>query len=163
MKEPWRKQAKPKPKKDSKKRKEKLKKKGIGTFELDKPLEKNQIDMKWNFGDSPERGHTKRVEWSSDDEEKERNRRIGKTGDMADLIYDFHHQDKDIREVDIKTIERKVHMQKSRKHRGREFRDKINSKFGFKSSVVNSESESDSSDSEDEVRPKKTRISKFTF
>ena len=32
----------------------------------------------------------------------------GKTGDMADLIYDFHHQDKDIREVDIKTIERNV-------------------------------------------------------
>ena len=54
-------------------------------------------------------------------------------------------------------------MQKSRKQRGREFRDKINSKFGFKSSVVNSDSESDSSDSEEEVRAKKTRISKFTF
>jgi len=28
---------------------------------------------------------------------------------MADLIYDFHHQDKDVREVDIKTIERNVY------------------------------------------------------
>ena len=52
---------------------------------------------------------------------------------MADLIYDFHHQDKDVREVDIKTIERNVyvnylaysffmfrfysHMQKNRKQR----------------------------------------------
>ncbi|CBY32944.1 unnamed protein product [Oikopleura dioica] len=163
VKEPWRKQAKPKPKKDTKKRKEKLKKKGVGTFELDKPLEKDQMDMQWNFGNSPERGQSKRIEWSSEDEEKERNIRIGKTGDMADLIYDFHHQDKDVREVDIKTIERNVHMQKSRKQRGREFRDKINSKFGFKSSIVNTDSESDSSDSEEEVRAKKTRISKFTF
>lgn len=73
------------------------------------------------FKDSPERV-SKRVEWSSDDEQKEKNKRIGndltkcssekyflgKTGDMADLIYDFHHQDKDLREIDIKTIERKV-------------------------------------------------------
>lgn len=50
VKEPWRKQPKPKPKKDTKKRKEKLKKKGVGTFELDKPLEKDQMDMQWNFG-----------------------------------------------------------------------------------------------------------------
>jgi hypothetical protein len=50
VKEPWRKQAKPKPKKDPKKRKEKLKKKGVGTFELDKPLEKDNMDMQWNFG-----------------------------------------------------------------------------------------------------------------
>ena len=93
MKEPWRKQAKPKPKKDPKKRKEKLKNKGVGTFELEKPLEKDHMDMQWNFGvfeflknlviiiffkkDSPERGKTKRVDWSSEDEEKERNKRIG--------------------------------------------------------------------------------------
>ncbi|CAG5111818.1 Oidioi.mRNA.OKI2018_I69.chr2.g6090.t1.cds [Oikopleura dioica] len=161
VKEPWRKQ--PKPKKESKKRKEKLKKKGVGTFELDRPIEKDENDKQWNFGDSPERV-SKRVEWSSDDEQKEKNKRIGKTGDMADLIYDFHHQDKDLRDMDIKTIERKVHMQKSRKQRGREFRDKINSKFGFKTSVANSDSDSsDSSDSSEEVRPKKTRISKFTF
>ena len=92
MKEPWRKQTKPKPKKESKKRKEKLKKKGVGTYELEKPLEKDHMDMQWNFGvnktqelfdfylfrkDSPERAQAKRVEWSSDDEEKERNKRIG--------------------------------------------------------------------------------------
>ena len=39
-----------KPKKESKKRKEKLKKKGVGTFELDRPIEKDENDRQWNFG-----------------------------------------------------------------------------------------------------------------
>ena len=50
VKEPWRKQPKSKVKKESKKRMEKLKKKGVGTFELDKPLEKDDVDRQWNFG-----------------------------------------------------------------------------------------------------------------
>ena len=54
------------------------------------------------------------------------------------------------------------HMKKSRKARGREFRSKINEKFGFQRNVVESSEESSDSEYEVEVK-KKTRISKFTF
>ena len=54
-------------------------------------------------------------------------------------------------------------MKKSRKRRGREFREKINAKFGFRPSVVQSGTESDSDLDIGEIKPKKDRISKFTF
>lgn len=43
------------------------------------------------------------------------------------------------REKDNRAIERNVHMKKSRKERGREFRSTINKKFGFKPSIVQSD------------------------
>lgn len=55
------------------------------------------------------------------------------------------------------------HMKKSRKDRGREFRAKINAKFGFKPSVVRSDTESDNEVDTKETSAKKGRIGKFTF
>lgn len=162
VKEPWK---LTKPKKEIKSEKlsknaQKLKKKGIGTFHLDKPVEKTDADREWNFGESPTR--KQKDDWSSD-EERLKKKRVGKTNDMADLIYDFHNQGADEKDVEIKSIERVVHMKKSRKQRGREFRDKINSKFGFRENVIDSDSDSDASVSSTEVVPKKSRPNKFTF
>jgi hypothetical protein len=53
-------------------------------------------------------------------------------------------------------------MKKSRKVRGREFRSKINEKFGFRPTVVESD-ESDSESEEEASIKKETRISRFTF
>jgi len=87
---------------------------------------------------------------------------LEKTKDVSDIIYSFAKRRSTSREKDVKAIEHQTHMKKSRKNRGREFRSKINSKFGFKPSVV--ESDSDSSNSDFEISlPKKTRIGKFTF
>ena len=53
-------------------------------------------------------------------------------------------------------------MKKSRKERGREFREKVNAKFGFKPEVVrSSDSDSDSDDPRETKNTKSKRIKPF--
>ena len=52
-------------------------------------------------------------------------------------------------------------MKKTRKERGREFRSKINEKFGFRPTVVQSDEESDEEENEKRNDKKQKRIKAF--
>merc|ERR1712228_148192 len=154
VREPWRKRQRIK-------KSSKSSKNEIGTFKLDKDQITNDgDDVKWNFGASPTR---QRTSWSSDEENEKSTKNAEKTNDITDLIYDFANRRSNSREREIKEHDNITHMKKSRKRRGREFREKINAKFGFRPSVVQSGTESDSDLDIGEIKTKKDRISKFTF
>jgi hypothetical protein len=63
------------------------------------------------------------------------------------------------REKDNRAIERNVHMKKTRKERGREFRSTINEKFGFKPSIVQSDEsdEDEAANSKNQEKQKRAR------
>merc|ERR1712096_418992 len=102
--------------------------------EEDRPvIQKNKEDERWKFGNSPERVKT---EWSSDEEVdrktgqvRSKRRETKKTNDVTDILMEYSSRRSTSREKDNREIEKQVHMKKSRKDRGREFRSKINQKF----------------------------------
>jgi len=128
--------------------------------------QKTKEDERWKFGNSPDRVKT---EWSSDEEFDKRTgqkrtkyKEAKRTNDVTDILLEYGQRKSQERDIDYKQIEREVHMKKSRKERGREFREKVNAKFGFKPEVVrSSDSESDSDDQNDQKNTKSKRIKPF--
>lgn len=128
--------------------------------------QKTEEDERWKFGNSPERVKT---EWSSDEEfdkktgqKRTKYKEAKRTNDVTDILLEYGQRKSQERDIDYKQIERQVHMKKSRKERGREFREKVNAKFGFKPEVVrSSDSGSDSDDPSETKNTKSKRIKPF--
>jgi len=80
---------------------------------------------------------------------------------VTDILMEYSSRRSTSREKDNKGIEREVHMKKTRKERGREFRSKINEKFGFRPTVVQSDEESDEEENEKRNDKKQKRIKAF--
>lgn len=157
---------KEKPKKRSKKEELPFLKTSKRRKEEDRPvIQKNKEDERWKFGNSPERVKT---EWSSDEEVdrktgqvRSKRRETKKTNDVTDILMEYSSRRSTSREKDNREIEKQVHMKKSRKDRGREFRSKINQKFGFKPSIVQSDEESGDEEIDDRKDKKQKRIKTF--
>jgi len=130
--------------------------------EDDRPkIVKTKEDERWKFGNSPDRVKT---EWSSDEEvdrrtgqKRTKRKETKKTNDVTDILMEYSSRRSTSREKDNKGIEREVHMKKTRKERGREFRSKINEKFGFRPTVVQSDEEEDSEEENEKRNDKKQK------
>jgi len=121
-------------------------------------LEKTAEDERWQFGQNSPEGRVK-TEWSSDEEIDKRTgqkrtkyREAKQTNDVTDILMEYGQRASGERELDYKQIERAVHMKKSRKERGREFRARVNAKFGFKPDAGKSGSSSSGDEDEDNER-----------